>query len=198
MSRFYWILGAAIATTAAAWAVSGLGQPLPSVSPAIAPPVAPFFLPTAPVAMRPPPPLPMIMVLPDPGMLPLLPPPIPGQGGAARPPNAENCLDRMARHAALRAYLKARLDLSPQQLPAWQDFESAATESDAEERQACALLAAKPENQTIVQGMDIVEEMLARRLVQIRKVGGPLRKVFATLSPDQLRLLEQSMPLMAL
>jgi hypothetical protein len=140
----------------------------------------------------------MIMVLPDAGMLPVLPPPIPGQVGAARPPNAESCLDRMARHAALRAYLKARLDLSPQQLPAWQDFESAATESDAEERQACAQLAVKSENQTIVQGMDSVEEMLAHRLVQIRKVGGPLRKVFATLSPDQLRLLEQSMPLMAL
>ena len=140
----------------------------------------------------------MLMVLTDPGMLPLLPPPIFGQGGVARLPTTESCLDRMARQAALRAYVKARLDLSPQQLPPWQDFENAATESDAEERQACAQLAVKPESQTIVQGMDIVEEMLARRLVQIRNVGGPLRKVFATLSPDQLRLLEQSMPLMAL
>lgn len=123
---------------------------------------------------------------------------MPWQDGTERLSVAESCLDMVARRAALRAYLKARLNLNSQQLATWQDFENAATESEADERQACSNLAAKPGDQTIVQRMDAMEEMLARRLAQVRKVGAPLRKVVATLSPDQLQFLERSMPLMVL
>jgi hypothetical protein len=139
----------------------------------------------------------MSVAIADLGVPPFPPPPMPGQDGGERFSVAEGCLEMVARRAALRTYLKARLNLNSQQLATWQDFENAATESEADERQACSSLAAKPGDQTIVQRMDTMEEMLARRLAQVRKVGAPLRKVVATLSPDQLRFLERSMPLMA-
>jgi len=145
-----------------------------------------------------PPPSPMTMALVDMGVPPPPPPLMPGPGGAERFSAADGCLDMMARQAALRAYLKARLNLSAQQLVAWQEFENAATESELEDRQACAKLPGKPGDQTVIQRLETAEEMLSRRLAQVRKVAGPLRKVIATLSPDQLRLLERSTPLMAL
>lgn len=198
MARLNWILGPAIATAAAAWSISGLGQPLPGVP---APPadmrLAPLFMPAPPAFPGHPPPLPMAMAFADMGMPPPPPPFLPGPGGGDRFSAAESCLDMVARHAGVRAYLKARLNLSPQQLAAWQDFENAATESEPEDRQACAKLAGKPGDQTVVQRLDIAEEMLSRRLAQVRKVAGLLHQVIATLSPDQLRLLERSAPLLA-
>ena len=140
----------------------------------------------------------MTIAFADMGVLPLPPPLLPGQGGAERLSAAEGCLDMTARQAALRAYLKARLNLTAEQLAAWQDFETAAAAGEVEDRQACARLAGKPGDQAILQRMDTVEEMLSRRLAQVRRVAVPLRKAIATLSPDQLRLLERSMPLMAL
>lgn len=192
MSRFFRTLGTAIAIMAAAGTISSLGQPVPKASaPEAAPPVAPFW-PMGPIFAPHLPPPPM-MALAEAGRPPLPLPPMPG---TQYPPAAEICLDNMARRSALWAYLKSRLNLTSQQLSAWQDFENAATESEAEERQACSKLAAKPGDQTIVQRLDSAEEMLARRLAEIRKVGTPLRKVIAVLSPDQLRLLDRSMPLM--
>jgi len=140
----------------------------------------------------------MSMAHADMGVPPFPPPPMPGQYGTERFSVTESCLDMVASRAALRAYLKARLNLNSQQLAAWQDYENAASESEADERQACSSLTAKPGNQSIDQSIETMEEMLARRLAQVRKVSAPLRKVVATLSPDQLRFLERSMPLMAL
>lgn len=198
MPRFYWTLGVAIVITGAAWTVSGLGQSLPGIAQPPAPGLPPApFLPTSPIFVGRPPPPPMSMAHPYIGVLPFPPPPMPGQDGAGQPSIAEVCLDVVAGRAAMRAYLKARLDLDDRQLATWQDYENAAVESEADERQACAGLAAKPADQTIAQRMDTTEQMLARRLAQLRKVGAPLRQVIAVLSPNQLRFLERSMPLMA-
>ena len=199
MSRFYGILGAAFVMTGAVWTASGLGQPIPGAPapPVHMAPVAPV-LPPPPISAGRPPSPPMTMAHADMGVPPFLPPPMPGQYGTERFSVAESCLDVVARRAALRAYLKARLNLASDQLATWQDYENAATESEADERQACSSLTATQANQTIDQRMDTMEETLARRLAQVRKVGAPLRKVVATLSSDQLRFLERSMPLMAL
>ncbi len=196
MMRFYWMFGAAIAVTAAAWTISALAQPLPGASPPVgaAPPPL-LFSPAGPMAAGFPPPFPPL-ILPFAGaaLAPYPPPPMPARAIGGPMLVGEICVDRIARRLAVRAYLKDRLNLDAQQLSAWQDFENAATEADTEERQGCSKMAATPAGQTIVSRMDMAEDMLTRRLAQMQKVGVPLRKVIATLSPDQLQLFEQVMP----
>ena len=186
MSRFYWVLGGALGLIAAAWTVSA--QPMP-------PDTGP--LPNLP---------------PSPGMMPPPPgrPPFPpamawGPGeGIPRPPLhaqspewpgfAEVCADSLAHRAAARAYLKARLDLTPQQLPMWQELDAVATEGDMEERQACAKLPATPADLSVLQRLDTAEERTARQLAHLRKIKDPLRKLTATLSIEQQKQIDRSMP----
>lgn len=180
MSRFYWILGSAVGLIAAAWTVSA--QPTHPGAP------PPDLLP-----------LPGMMVPPPPG-LPSFPPPIgwAPADGSARPPFppgfAEACLDRLAHRAAARAYLKVRLNLTPQQLPIWQELDAVVIDGDAAERQACAKLPPRPADQSILQRLDAAEERAARQLADLRKVSDPLRRLTATLSPGQQKLVDQSMP----
>jgi hypothetical protein len=195
MMRFYWTFGAAIAVTAATWTISALAQPLPGAPPPAGAPLPLLFSPVGPMPAGFPPPFPpVIPPFAGAALAPYPPPPVPGHVIGGRMPVGEICVDRIARRLALRAYLKERLNLNAQQLSAWQDFENAATEADTEERLGCSKMAATPDGQTIVKRIDMAEEMLTRRLAQMQKVGAPLRKVIATLSPDQLRLLEQVMP----
>lgn len=100
----------------------------------------------------------------------------------------------MAHRAADRAYLRVKLDLTPQQLPAWQELETVSSQGEAEERQFCASLPAKPDELSLVQRLDKAEERATRRLVHLRKVGESFKKLAATLSPEQQRLIDQSMP----
>lgn len=183
MSRFYWMLGSAVGLIAGAWHVSA--QPTQPGAP-------PPDLLLLPGMMDPPPP-----------GLPSFPPPLgwaPAEGTAGRPfppfpPRfAEACLDRLAHRAAARAYLKARLDLTPQQLPIWQELDAVAIEVDAAERQACAKLPPRLADQAILQRLDAAEERSARQLADLRKVSEPLRRLTATLSPGQQKLINQAMP----
>lgn len=196
MSRFYWMLGASIGVITTAWTVTAQpipGAPRPGSSASFAPAFQfsggrPPWLPFPPPAS-----LPMTLG-PAEGGLPPPWPPGPRMGPPGRPGFAEACLDMLARRAAGRAYLKARLSLTPQQVLAWEEFETAATDGDEEERQACLKAAPRPEDQSIAQRMDAAEEQLVHRLAQVRKVGAPLRKLITTLSPEQARVIEQSMP----
>lgn len=196
MSRFCWMLGAAVAVVATAWTVSAqpmLGAPRPGMQapfppafqfPGGAPSALPFAPPAAPLM--------------DFGAAQFGMPPMPPLGFREGPPGrlgfVDACLDMLAKQAGGRAYLKARLNLTPQQVLIWQEFETAATEGEQEEHQACTKASAKPDEQTLVQRMDGAEERLARRLTQMRKVGAPLRKLVAMLSPEQLRVVEQLLP----
>ncbi len=193
MSRFYWVLSFGIAVVVTAWTASAVAQPLPN-GPRSGPPFPPLH--AAPDCGPPlPPPVALPMPLPqlDAGLPP--PPPcgamrsIPG-----RPGIADKCLDTMARRAALRTFVRTRLNLNSQQLTAWREFEDVAADGDEEERQACSKIGPRPDGQTMLQRMEMTEEAMSRRLVQIHKLGTPLRKLIATLSPEQQQLLEQSMP----
>ena len=53
------------------------------------------------------------------------------------------CEDRIARRIGNRAYLKARLDLKADQVPAWDAFQKAADEASAKEKAKCASLPAE-------------------------------------------------------
>lgn len=190
MSRFYWILASSVGLIAAAWAVSA--QPTrPGVPfPALPPPSV-----MAPGMMAPPPagfpslPLPMGLTPVEGGPWPPLPSHAQDRQGLA-----EVCLDRLAHRAAGRAYLKARLDLTPQQLPLWQELDDVAAEDDAEERQTCSKLPHNPWGQSITQRLDTAEERASNKLAHLRKVSGPLRKLTAALSPEQQKLIDQPVP----
>jgi len=180
MSRIHWILGTTVGLIAAAWTASA--QPMPPGAP------PPGFSPL-PGMMAPPPPNAASFA--------------PGMGwapaqGKPRPPAwqgfAEACLEGLAHRAAGRAYLKARLDLSPQQLAIWQEIDSISSESDAGERQACAKLPPEAADPSIVQRLDTVEARAARQLAHLRKISEALRKLTATLSTEQQKLIDQSTP----
>lgn len=198
MSRFYWILTSAVAVIAIAWTVSA--QPIPGLSRALPP--TPFHPP-----------------MPPPGIYSLLPPPpqapyFPMGPGSAGAPGALSpfppgpplefdawqgfdafCLDISARSAANRAYLKALLDLTERQLPAWKEFERAAADGDVEERQSCSTASARTEALAVAQRLDAAEERASRGLAHLRRTGAELRKLIAILSPEQLHRLEPAVPL---
>lgn len=214
MSRFYWILGIASGLVAAAWTVSAQPTPPNAPPPGVRPVPAMMGFPPPPgfpanpfvIGFPPPPGFP-----PGPAMMGLQPPPpvaaalasgwAPpaarpewGPSPPARPAATEACLDMMAHRAADRAYLRVKLDLTPQQLPAWQELETVSSQGEAEERQFCASLPAKPDELLLVQRLDKAEERATRQLAHLRKVGESFKKLAATLSPEQQRLIDQSMP----
>ena len=185
MSRFYWMLGIAFGLVTAAGTVSAQPTPPDAQPPGFPPgPGMMAFPPLALASSWPP------MGWAAAGATPKwpLPPPPP-----ERPGSAGACLDGMAHRAAGRAYLKARLDLTPPQLLIWQELETVAAEDEALERQACANLGSRPTDQSIVQRLDTAEARAARRLAHLRKVNEPLKKLAATLSPEQRRLIDQPM-----
>jgi hypothetical protein len=198
MKRFHWVLGvygllgAAIAAVVTTWAISGRAQPAPAAPPSAF--AMPFVgqpgLPLAAISfeLAPPP-----LMFPDPDAPLFAPPPVPSRSRSERWAPAEMCRDMMARQAAFRTYLKVRVNLTPQQLAAWQDFENAASENERDEGAACGKLSGAPEDQTIIQRLDAAEQALGERLGRMRKVNGPLRKVIGMLSPDQRRLIDQVM-----
>ena len=53
------------------------------------------------------------------------------------------CLDRIARRVGNRAYLKARLDLKPEQMTAWNAFAKAADDADVKDKARCNALPAE-------------------------------------------------------
>jgi len=191
MSRFYWMLGIAFGLVTAAWTVSAQPTPPDAQPPGFPPgPGMMAFPPQAFASSAPPmgwtPPMGWAPA----GAMPKwpLPPPPP-----ERPGSAGACLDGLAHRAAGRAYLKARLDLTPPQLLIWQELETVAAEGEAQERQACANLASRPADLSIVQRLDTAEARASRQLAHLRKVNEPLKKLAATLSPEQRRLIDQPM-----
>ena len=76
----------------------------------------------------------------------------------------------------------------------WQELEAVAAESDTEERQACTKLSATPSEPSLLQRLDTAEERTARQLAHLRKIRDPLRKLTATLSIEQQKLIDRSMP----
>lgn len=121
-------------------------------------------------------------------------PPVPPMGNAMPLSPVEACLDRSARSVAVMAYFKARLDLTTEQLAAWQELETASTEIAKEERDACARLPVKFESPGAMKMLSMTEERLAAMQRHLQKIGPSIRKVYAVLSPDQRKLVD-SMPM---
>jgi hypothetical protein len=132
---------------------------------------------------------------------PAVTPPPPAAGGAERAdrqafnPKAF-CLDRIARRAGNRAYLKVRLDLKPDQMTAWNAFTKASDEADIKDTQRCnALPTEMKERPSYIDRLTMEETFMKGRIERIDAVKPSLVAFYNTLSPEQKAVLDSPRPM---
>jgi len=104
------------------------------------------------------------------------------------------CEDRIARRIGNRAYLKARLDLTADQLPAWEAFQKAADDASAKEKAKCAALPTEMKAPpSLPDRLTRQEEMMKSRLESIQAVKPTLVALYDKLSPEQKAILDRPM-----
>ncbi len=104
------------------------------------------------------------------------------------------CVEHVARRIGNRAYLKARLDLKPEQMALWNTFEKAADEVSAKDKARCASL--PTEVKTPPNFMDRFnrrEEMMKSRAESLSTVKPSLQALYASLTPEQKAVLDKPM-----
>lgn len=102
------------------------------------------------------------------------------------------CVDHVARRIGNRAYLKARLDLKPEQMALWSAFEKAADEASAKDRARCASLpsdARTPPN--FIERFNRRDEMMKARVESLEAVKPSLEALYAALTPEQKAILDK-------
>ena len=119
-------------------------------------------------------------------------PPAATQDRPARPERTFSprtaCKEHVARRIGNRAYIKARLELKPEQMTAWSAFEKAADEVSAKENAKCTALPAEqktPSNFT--DRLNMREDMMKSRLESIQSVKPSMLALYAALTPEQKR-----------
>ncbi|MBX9946188.1 MAG: Spy/CpxP family protein refolding chaperone [Reyranella sp.] len=101
------------------------------------------------------------------------------------------CLDQVARRIGNRAYIKARLELKPEQMAAWNAFEKAADDASAKSNARCATLPAEmKERPNYVDRLSMEEDAMKARVASIEAVKPTLVALYAVLSPEQKAVLD--------
>ena len=96
----------------------------------------------------------------------------------------ERCTDRLARRAARRAYVEAKLNLTAQQQPLWDKVQSAAQSEEQKERQLCTAL--KPGAQpSMLDRMDRMQQFLTARLEGLQAAKPAVQALYQALTPEQ-------------
>lgn len=136
------------------------------------------------------------------------PPPAPGAPGA---PGADRmmrgermgspraaCQDMVARRIGDRAYIKARLELKPEQMAAWNAFEKAADEASSKAMARCATLPTEmKERPDYIQRLTMEEEAMKARVATIEAVKPSLTALYNTLTADQKAVFNRPRAMMA-
>ena len=126
----------------------------------------------------------------------------PAAGGGAAPGGGPErmfspkafCEERVARRIGQRAYLKAKLDLKPDQMSAWDAFQKAADEASGQEKARCATLPTEmKEPPTLMRRLDRQEAMMKTRMESIQAVKPSLMALYDKLSPEQKAVLDRPM-----
>jgi hypothetical protein len=126
-------------------------------------------------------------------------PPAAGGGSDHRPARAERsfspraaCQDHVARRAGNRAYLKARLELKPEQMEAWSAFEKIADNVSAKELAKCGALPADQKTRpNFTERLNMQEDMMKTRLESIQAVKPTMLALYATLTTEQKSLFDR-------
>lgn len=102
------------------------------------------------------------------------------------------CEDRVARRIGKRAYIKAKLDLKPEQMTAWNAFEKASDEASAKTKAYCATLPTEMKGRPdYVERLTMEEGAMKARLASIETVKPSLTALFAALTPEQKASLDR-------
>lgn len=102
------------------------------------------------------------------------------------------CLDMAARRIGDRAYLKARLELKPDQMTAWNAFEKAADEASAKTMARCQTLPTEmKERPTYLERLTMEEDLMKARMATIEAVKPSLTALVAVLTPEQKAILDR-------
>ena len=102
------------------------------------------------------------------------------------------CIDMVARRIGDRAYVKARLELKPEQMTAWNAFEKAADEASAKSMARCQTLPAEmKERPGYVERLTMEEDMMKARIATIEAVKPSLTALVGVLTADQKAILDR-------
>ena len=102
------------------------------------------------------------------------------------------CQDMLARRIGNRAYIKARLELKPEQMTAWNAFEKASDEANAKSNARCAALPAElKERPNYVDRLSMGEDAMKARVAAIEAVKPTLTALYAVLTPEQKAILDR-------
>lgn len=96
----------------------------------------------------------------------------------------ERCLDRLARRAAMRAYVGAKLDLTTEQQPLWDKVQSIAQSEEQKERQLCSNLRPR-EQETMLGRLDRTQALLSTRLEAMQAAKPVVQALYQALTPEQ-------------
>ena len=103
-------------------------------------------------------------------------------------------LNQVARRIGNRAYLKARLDLTPEQMPLWTAFEKAADEASAKDKARCASLPAETKTPpNFIERYIQRDERMKARVESLEAVKPSLQALYASLTPEQKAILDRPM-----
>jgi hypothetical protein len=97
------------------------------------------------------------------------------------------CEERIARRAGARAYLKEKLNLKPNQMPAWDAFQKAADAASAQEKARCATRLSEMPKAALgfADRLNRREEGLKSRLEDLTTVKPALLALYDALEPEQ-------------
>jgi len=102
------------------------------------------------------------------------------------------CLDMVARRIGDRAYIKARLELKPEQMTAWNSFEKAADEASAKSMARCQTLPTEmKERPAYLERLTMQEDMMKARIATIEAVKPSLTALVGVLTADQKAILDR-------
>jgi hypothetical protein len=102
------------------------------------------------------------------------------------------CLDRIAHRAGARAYLKVRLELTADQMTAWNAFSKAADDADAKETTRCnALPTDMKDRPNFVDRLSREEDFMKARIERIEAVKPSLTAFYNTLTAEQKVVLDR-------
>lgn len=109
------------------------------------------------------------------------------------------CLDRVARRAGNRTYLKVKLDLKADQMTAWDAFAKASDAADVKDTARCnALPSEMKERPSYVDRLGMEEAYMKARVERIEAVKPSLVALYDTLSPEQKAVLDRPRPMMGM
>lgn len=116
-------------------------------------------------------------------------------GAPARTVNLRDmCKERVARSTGRRAYLKARLDLKPEQMTAWSAFEKAAEEATAKQSARCGTLSAEVAlPMPFADRLNMREAAMKARLEATQAVKPSLLALYGALNAEQKAVLDRPM-----